>query len=153
MMSRHKIGLVVLVLAIAVWVPSASFAELAKWDQERVTALGGELVQATDALYSTFVKEPPATVGSGQLKDYYRLRQLVRRVKREAKHLSSSLAKGEGYAETLPIYESLMVLVRDARETAKRTFTSNFVLDKAAAAGDVLRRIAPYYDPHALSGG
>jgi hypothetical protein len=153
MMSRQKIGLVVLVLALGVWVPGASFAELAKWDQERVTALAGELAEATNALHTTFVKEPPATVGSGQSRDYYRLRQMVRRIRSDARNLSSSLANGEGYDETLPIYESLMVSVRDARETAKRTFTSNFVLDKAAAAGDVLRRIAPYYDPNALSGG
>jgi len=153
MMSRHKIGLVVLVLALGVWLPGAAFAELAKWDQERVTALGGELVQTTEALYSTFVKEPPATIGSGQSRDYYRLRQLVRRIRTEARNLSSSLSNGEGYDETLPIYENLMVIVRDAREVAKRTFTSNFVLEKATAAGDVLRRLAPYYDPNALSGG
>jgi hypothetical protein len=35
-------------------------------------------------------------------------------------------------------------MIRDARETAQGTFMSNFVLDKAAAAGDVVRRIAPY---------
>jgi len=153
MMSPHKIGRALLVLAVTLWLPSASFAELAKWDQERVTALGAELKEACDALYETFLKEPEKTVGSGQARDYYRLRQIVRRLKGEARQLSSALEKGEGYDQTLPIYESLMVMVRDAREIAKRTFTSNYVLDKAAAAGDVLRRIAPYYDPEALTKG
>jgi hypothetical protein len=153
MRSLQKISPVLLVLAFAVWVPSASSAELAKWDQERVTALGTELTQACDALYDTFLKEPQSTVGSGQARDYYRLRQVVRRIKGEARHLSSALAKGEGYDQTLPVYENLMVTVRDARETAKRIFTSNFVQEKAAAAGDVLRRIAPYYDPTALEEG
>jgi hypothetical protein len=152
-MSLHKIGPAVLVLAFAVWVPSASFAELAEWDQERVTALGTELATACGALYDTFLKEPVSTIGSGQAKDYHRLRQVVRRIRGDARHLSSALAKGEGYDQTLPVYENLMVMVRDAREVAKRTFTSNYVLDKAAAAGDVLRRIAPYYDPGALEGG
>ena len=152
MRSLHKISPILLVLAFAVWVPSASFAELAEWDQERVTALGTELATACDALYETFSKEPVSTIGSGQSKDYHRLRQVVRRIKREAKHLSSALSNGEGYDQTLPIYENLMVMVRDAREVAKRTFTSNFVTEKAAAAGDVLRRIAPYYDPGALEG-
>ncbi len=50
MKSLHKISPLLLVLAFAVWVPSASSAELAKWDQERVTALGTELTQACDAL-------------------------------------------------------------------------------------------------------
>lgn len=153
MRSLHKIGPVVLVLAVIVWLPSGSFAELAQWDQERVTALGAELSEACRALYDTFLKEPEKTKGSGQSKDYYRLRQLVRRIKIEAKHLSSALAKGEGYDQTLPIYENLMTMVRDARAIAKRTFTSNYVLDKAAATGDLLRRIAPYYDPKALEEG
>lgn len=153
MKSLHKIGWALLVLAVTLWLPSGSFAELAKWDQERVTALGAELKEACDALYETFLKEPEKTVGSGQARDYYRLRQIVRRLKGDARQLSSALEKGEGYDETLPIYESLMVMVRDARETAKRTFNSNYVLDKAAAAGDVLRRIAPYYDPKALEEG
>jgi hypothetical protein len=153
MRSLHKIVPVVLVLAFAAWVPGASFAELAKWDQERVTALGADLEEACDALYDTFLKEPQKSRGSGQATDYYRLRQIVRRIKTEARHLSSSLAKGEGYDETLPIYEHLMTMVRDAREIAKRTFTSNYVLDKAAVTGDLLRRIAPYYDPKALEEG
>ena len=150
MRSLHKSVLVVLVLAFAAWLPSASFAELAAWDQERVTALGAELSEACNALYDTFVKEPQKTIGSGQSTDYYRLRQVIRRVKGESKHLSSSLANGEGYDQTLPVYENLMTMVRDAREISQRTFTSSFVLDKATAAGDVLRRIAPYYDPKAL---
>ena len=153
MRSLHKSVLVVLVLAFGAWLPSASFAELAKWDQERVTALGAELSEACNALYDTFVKEPQKTIGSGQSTDYYRLRQVIRRIKTEAKHLSAALEKGEGYDQTLPIYEHLMTMVRDARETAKRTFSSNRVLDMAAAAGDVLRRIAPYYDPKALEEG
>jgi hypothetical protein len=151
MRSLHRIGLIV--LAFAVWVPSASFAERAKWDQERVTALGAELVTACDALYDTFVKEPQSTIGSGQARSFYRLRQLVRRIKGEARHLSSALANGEGYDQTLPVYENLMVTVRDARETSQKVFTSNFVQEKAAAAGDVLRRIAPYYDSTALEEG
>jgi hypothetical protein len=153
MKSHRKIGRVLLVLAVILWLPSGSFAELAAWDQERVTALGGELEEACGALYETFLKEPEKGIGSGQARDYYRLRQIVRRLKGEARQLSSALEKGEGYDQTLPIYESLMVMVRDAREIAKRTFTSNYVLDKAAAAGDVLRRIAPYYDPKALEEG
>jgi hypothetical protein len=153
MRSIQKTGGVLLALAVTLWLPSGSFAELAQWNQERVTVLGAELSEACNALYDTFLKEPEKTIGSGQSRDYYRLRQLVRRIKGEAKHLSSSLAAGEGYDQTLPIYENLMTMVRDAREISKRTFTSNYVLDKAAATADVLRRIAPYYDPNALAEG
>ena len=153
MRSLQRIASVLLVLAVVAWLPSGSSAELAQWDQERVTALAAELSAACDALYDTFVKEPVQGRGSANARDYYQLRQVIRRLKGEAKHLSASLAAGEGYDETLPIYESLMSMVRDARELSQRIFTSNYVLDKAAAAGDVLRRIAPYYDPKALEEG
>ena len=153
MRSIREIGPILLIVALAAWLPSASSAELAKWDQQRVTSIAGELAQACDALYDTFRKEPQSRIGVGRARDYHRLRQVVRRVKNEARHLSSSLARGEGYDETLPIYESLMEMVRTARDLSRRTFTSNFVLEKAAAAGDALRRIAPYYDPTALEEG
>jgi hypothetical protein len=153
MMSLHKIVPAALVLAFALWVPSTSFGEIAKWDQERVTAIAAELTTACDALYDSFVKEPTSTIGSGQWKDYYRLRQEVRRVRTEARQLSNALGQGEGYDQTLPIYQNLMVIVRDAQEISKRIFTSNFVQEKAQAAGDVLDRIAPYYDPTALEEG
>lgn len=152
MRSLLKISPVLLAAAFVVSVPSASVAELAEWDQGRVTALAAELIPACDALYDTFYNEPVASVLPGQRKDYYRLRQVVRRIKLEAMHLSSALKKGEGYDETLPVYENLMVMVRDAREGAKRIFTSNFVLEKATAAGEVLQQIAPYYDSKALEG-
>ncbi len=152
MRSLHKIGPVVLVLAVIAWLPSASFAELAAWDQERVTALGAELAKACDALYDTFVKEP----GRPRIGTVERLLSTSpghppRQDRGEAP--VERTREGEGYDQTLPIYENLMTMVRDAREISQRTFTSNFVLDKAAAAGDVLRRIAPYYDPKALEEG
>lgn len=153
MRSIQEIGRILLVVALAASVPAASFAELAKWDQQRVTTLAGELARACDALYETFRKEPESRIGVGRGRDYHRLRQVVRRIKNEARHLSSSLERGEGYDQTLPIYESLMEMVRTARDLSRRTFTSNFVLEKASSAGDALRRIAPYYDPRALEGG
>ena len=152
-MSLRRIIPAVLVLACTLWMPSASFGELARWDQERVTALAAELTTACDALYATFLKEPVSRIGSGQSRDYYRLRQVVRRVRSEARQLSTALKQGEGYEQTLPVYENLTAIVRDARETSERIFTSNFVQEKAEAAGDVLERIAPYYDPTALEEG
>lgn len=131
--------------------PSQGMAELAKWDQDRVTKLAGELAKATTDLQTALRNEPTPTLGSGQSRSYYRLVQTVRRMRTEARHLAAELASGEGYEQTLPIYESLNVMANDAREEARRTFTSNFVLDKASAVGSVLMRIAPYYDPKALT--
>ena len=64
------------------------------------------------------------------------------------------LVGGLGGGVLLPgLLLALLPMVRDAREIWQRTFTSNDVLGKAAAAADVLWRIAPDYDPKALEEG
>ena len=86
MRSLHRIGSVLLILAVVAWLPSGSSAELAPWDQERVTALAGEFSAACDALYDTFVKEPVQGRGSANARDYYQLRRVIRRLKGRANH-------------------------------------------------------------------
>jgi hypothetical protein len=142
---------VCLALAVVALVLSASgaSAEIAAWDQAKATALGKQLSDACQALYDTFYKQPPATAGSGHARAYQRLKQGVRRIRTEARELSSALEKGEGQPETLPIYENLMQAVRSAREDAREVFTTSDVADKAAAARQVLNQLSPYYDPDA----
>jgi len=73
------------------------------------------LADATQALDDTFYQQPPPGVASMPSRAYQQLRQKIRVIRMEAGALSSSLAKGEGYEETLQSYESLMELVRAAR--------------------------------------
>jgi hypothetical protein len=134
-------------LAVLLAVPAA--AQLARWDQERVTKIAIEIREKTTALYDTFYREPVPTVGSVKASSYFKLKQLVRRIKREASQLADGLEKGKGREETQPIYDNLMAMVRDAQEEARRSFTSESILASATTAGDALRRIAPYYDPEA----
>ena len=143
-------------LSAALLTASAAAAQdvgrgLAEWDQARVTAIAEELAKDIDALYQEFYNQPPSTIGSGQANAFYRLKQLMRRVRTEGRHLAAALKDGKGHDETLPVYEHLMELVRDARVEVQRQFTSEQLLDKAAAAGDALRRLEPYYDAKALS--
>ena len=133
-------------LALAL-VPSASRAELAKWDQAKVTTLAQQLADASAALYDTFYKQPVPGIGSAQSRSYQRLKQLVRRIKSEANELASSLKKGEGLEETQPSFEDLMQTVRAARENARSVFATNDVAEKAAAARALLNQLGPYYDP------
>lgn len=124
---------------------------LAEWDQQRVTTLAANLAEAVGALYDEFYNQP-GTAGTGQSGAHYRLKQLLRRVKTEARHLAAAVKDGKGHEETLPIYEHLMEIVRDARIEVQKQFTSGPLLDKAAAVGDALLQIGPYYDAKALSG-
>jgi hypothetical protein len=138
-------GLVLLVL------PTAVSAQLATWNQDRVTAIAREAAEKTSKLYDVFYQQPPATIGSAQARSYYELKQSIRRVRREAGYLASELEAGKGQEETSPIYSNLAELVNRSTEEARRTFTSDDLLGAAISAGDAMRRLAPYYDPKAAS--
>jgi hypothetical protein len=125
-------------------------AELAAWDQARVAALAKQLEEASKVLYDTFYKQPPPNIGSGHSQDYRRLKQEVRRIKSEARELATALGKGEGREDTLPIYESLMEIVRSARDNARRVFTTQDVQARAGEVRHTLNELAPYYDPDAV---
>ena len=140
---------ITLVLAAALPL-AAAHAELAKWDQAKVSALSKQLVEATKALQDTFATRPPPTLGSNDSRDYYRLKQVVRRIRQEAGSLDSDIRAGGGMEATQNSYESLMTNVRDAREIAGRIFATQDIKDRATAVRTVLNQIAPYYDPGAV---
>jgi hypothetical protein len=141
-MSRIALA-VLLVLGLAAPV----HAELAAWDQAKVTALAKELAKASDDLYTAFYLQPK--MGIGERRDYYRLQQDVRHLKNDARGMAEALGKGVGRDETLPSYEDLMQTVRRAQDNAGRVFTTKDVQDKAAAARALLNQISPYYDANA----
>ena len=147
-MSRI-LATVALAIALAVSLATAAGAELAPWDQAKVAALGKQLNQAANDLYSTFYKQPPPQFGSGQADDYRKLKQTMRRIQAEARELDTALAKGEGRDDTKHIYENMMQLVRDARQDIQRVFTTKDVQDRASATRQLLNQISPYYDPDA----
>jgi hypothetical protein len=136
-------------LALTLGLARAGHAELTPWDQAKVTALGKQLSEAANNLYSTFYKAPVPQAGSGQGGDYRRLKQTVRRIQMEARELDGDLAKGKGREDTLDIYENLMMLVRQARDDARNVFTTQDVQNAASATRQILNQISPYYDPDA----
>jgi hypothetical protein len=125
--------------------PSAR-AELAAWDQARVTALAKDLAKASDALYESVLAQPRPDLGTMQSHAFYRMKQLVRMIKSESRVLTKSLEEGEGREQTIWIYETLMSLTRSAREEAGRLFVTRDVGERAAAVRGVLNQLGPYYD-------
>jgi hypothetical protein len=144
---RYLVPAIALVL-LAGWA-APSRAELAAWDQAKVTELAKQLQEASKALYDTFYKQPVPVAASGQAQDYRNLKQEVRRVRSEARELADALAKGAGREDTLPIYEHLMMVIRDAREHSARVFTTQDVQQRASAVRQLLNQLTPYYDPDA----
>jgi hypothetical protein len=145
-MFQRRIAVAV-VSSLFLLAPAAG-AELAAWDAEKVKGIAQQLVPATQALYDTFYKQVPPMGGSGQTRDYSRLKLVIRHLKSEARELSGALDKGEGLDETHPIYESLMQDVRDAQEIGARIFATEDLKQKAAVARGLLNQLGPYYDPN-----
>jgi hypothetical protein len=141
----HRISITsFLVLALS---GAPARGDVAAWDQAKVTEIAKQLVSATQDLYDTFYKQLPPTAGSGQSREFYRLKQVTRVMKTEARELSSQLEKGEGRDQTLPSYESLMEMVRTARELGARIFATEDLKQKATAVRGLLNQLGPYYDP------
>ena len=146
MSLAHRWVVVALVLGLTVAVAPAR-ADVVAWDQAKVSEIAKQLVTATQDLYDTFYKQLPPTVGSGQNKEFYRLKQVTRVMKTEARELAEHLGKGAGHDETLPSYESLMENVRRARELGARVFSTEDLKQKATAVRGLLNLLGPYYDP------
>jgi hypothetical protein len=147
MSARHAVRVIGLLAMILIVSARSARAELVSWDHAKVTALGKELVQATDALYDTLRKHPAPSVGSIGSDSYYRLKQFVHLLHIVSHEFARSLEKGEGREETIIIYENLMQLTRSARDEAGRVFVARDVGEKASAVRRVLNQLGPYYDP------
>jgi len=127
--------------------PSAR-GDFAAWDQAKVTRLAKNLATATDALYETFLKQPPPpNPGSMQSESYYRLEHQVWMLRCEARLLVTSLEEGDAREQTDLTYGMLMSHARSAREEAPRVFVAKDVGERAAAVRGVLNQLGSYYDP------
>jgi hypothetical protein len=147
-MPSHPLVRVLRSLAIvALLLAPSARAELAAWDQAKAAGLAKELETATDALYQTFLQQPPPTLGTMQSHSYLRLKQLVRMLRGQVDVFARSLEEGEGRDETVWMYETVMSLARSARLEAARTFVVKDVSERATAVRQVLNRLGPYYDP------
>jgi hypothetical protein len=131
---------------LATGVAPPTDAKLATWNQERVAAIALDLAAAVDQMQDAFRASPiGSSIGSGQANAQLRMRDRMRLLRNESRYLSNALKEGAGRSETLSVYERLGTLARDAREEARKMFLPDPVLSKITAAGDVWRRLTPYY--------
>jgi hypothetical protein len=122
-------------------------AELAKWDQTRVTEIAQQLTKASDAWWQAVLEQPGGPMGEG---DDSGLVEKAQVLQEQSRTLAAHLAKGKGHDETRNMYRSLKETVDDTEVEARRTELDEPTLDAWAKVTDLLRQIAPYYDPKAL---
>ena len=124
-------------------------AEPAKaWDQAAVTGLAGQLAKACDALYDEFYRATGASggsIGSGQARESYRLKYILRRIEESTNQLAGALSAGRGRDETTPEVEDIGILARDARVQLARMFVQSPLQARIDTARDLWRQLLPYY--------
>lgn len=141
----RTIALAVLLLALA---PGAR-AELAAWDQAKVTELATQLETSINGLFDSLRRQPPPTAGNPTRAPYFRLMQEVRQLRNESRFMARALRDGSTQEELVPSWNSMMVTVRRAQDNARRIFAGTDVQQHADAARAALNQLAPYFDPNA----
>jgi hypothetical protein len=126
--------------------PALAAAELAKWDQPRVTAIATELSESVGKAVVEVEKAKGSRVEVGKERAYYEFREDMRLARNTAKHLAKELQAGKGREETYPTFRRLKTLRNDAAENARRADMPDDAIASITAAGELLNRLRPYYE-------
>jgi len=118
-------------------------AELAKWNQERVTKYAEELRASTRDLVQAL--STVKATGVVHKDKYYQARETVSLMDNAADGLAAALKSGDGMEATLPRFERIQTLRKDAEELARKSELPNDVLEKVFPVGDALFKLRPYY--------
>jgi hypothetical protein len=118
-------------------------AELAAWDQARVTKYAEELVTATDELRQALDSVGIQNIANAN--EMYQVQDTVKLLHTASTGLAAALKNGKGRDETLPRYKRVEVLRRDAEEEGQRADIPENVFDKVFSVGSALLKLRPYY--------
>ena len=124
--------------------PAAALAELAKWDQARVTQIAEEFADAMKDLRKEMQAAPPITDPTRQRALYVALDD-IRIMTNSARLLANKLKAGEGREETFAAWRRLDLLRRDFEENSRKAMIEDAIMDKVLTAGELLIRLTPYY--------
>ncbi len=142
---RRLRGIAVISAALAfLLLPGVAFAELAKWDQARVTQIAEELVTAMKDLRRELQTAPAITDPARQRALYVALDD-VRIMTNSATLLANKLKADEGRDQTYAVWRRLDLLRRDFEENARKAVLEDAIMDKILTAGELLIRLTPYY--------
>ena len=110
-----------------------------------------QLASACEA-WEKVVREQPGgdRMGSGDAQGYLVMQQRSRFLREQSASLAAHLKDGKGHDQTVHSYQALKEGADDTEEAAQRAPLAGPTLDAWARVADLLRQIAPYYDPKAL---
>lgn len=116
------------------------------WDQAKATAAAQSLAASVDGLRTALRNQPSSSiVPGGGSRPRHKLLDRLRLMESESKHLAGVLEEGQGRDETLPVFERINQIRRDAVEQAQRMFLQQPVIEKIESARGPLEELAGYY--------
>jgi hypothetical protein len=136
-------GIVVAAAAAFVISAGAASAELASWDQDRVTKYADELTAATADLRKAL--DGVGIQNFAQQNAIYQVKDTVKMLDTTAGGLAEALKNGKGRDETLPRYKRMESLRRDAEEEGRSADLPDAVFEEVFSVGDALIKLRPYY--------
>ena len=122
----------------------AASAELAKWDQARVTKYAAELETATSDLRQAL--EGYGIQNATQANAYYQVRETVKNLDTAAEGLAAALKSGDDRDKTMSRYQRLQQLRREAADQGRRADIPESVFEKVFSVGSALIKLRPYYE-------
>jgi hypothetical protein len=136
-------GFVAAALAVALSAAVAAHAQLAKWDQDRVTKYAENLVTACAGLEDSLNQIGIQNLANANAA--YQLKETVQMLQTAARGLSGSLQAGKTRDETLPRFKRIDTLRRDAEVQGRRADIPEQVFEKVFEVGSALIVLRPYY--------
>lgn len=118
-------------------------AELATWDQERVTKYAEELTKASNELEISMKKIGIQNIANANA--VYKVQDTVDLLHTAARGLQGALRAGKGREETMPRFRRIETLRRDAVVEGRRADIPEQVFEKVFDVGGALQRLRPYY--------
>ena len=137
-----------LLVAIGLAGASDARAELAKWDQEKVTTVAKELAEGTVALQQGLRAKPRRSQGEmpGQ-RAFWSFREEDQVLVSTSRRLQRGLEGGSGMEETYPTFRRLLRTARRAERELRRLDLSEATNDKIDTVADGIRKLRPYFEP------
>ena len=144
-MASGRLVRATIVFGVALALGLGAQAELASWDQERVTSYAAELETATNELNRALAGRPTYVTQVNQ-RAFYQARDDIRVMHTSARHLHNKLKEGEGRDSTLPVFKRIRLLQRTAQEEGRKAAIPEDIMAKATPVGVAIIKLRPYYE-------
>jgi hypothetical protein len=135
-----------LLLVTALLGASDARADVATWDQAKVTAAAEELSQAATALRSGLRSKPPLTLGQPGRRAFFSLREEAQVIASTARRLHQALEGGAGMEETYPTFRRLVRSGRRGTRELRRVDLGANSGTLVEALADGVRKLRPFYE-------